>query len=102
MLISTPVAPWIDMSSSSGLEIAFCAASMARFSPLALPVPMSAMPISHMIVRTSAKSRLMRPCTVIRSEMPRTAWSSTSSALRKASSIDVSRAGEWPAAAGWG
>ena len=55
--------------------------------------PMIAMPISHMIVRTSAKSRLIRPCTVTRSEMPRTACSRTSSALRKASSIDVLRAG---------
>ena len=49
------------------------------------------MPISLMIVRTSAKSRLMRPWTVIRSEMPRTACSSTSSAFLKVSRIDMLR-----------
>ena len=35
MLISTPVAPAIEMLSSSGLLIACWAASSARFSPLA-------------------------------------------------------------------
>ena len=47
------------------------------------------MPISFMIARTSLKSRLIRPCPVIRSEMPRTAPRSTSSARRKASFILV-------------
>ena len=42
-----------------------------------------------MIVRTSAKSTLMRPGTVIRSLMPCTALSSTESALRNASTIEV-------------
>jgi hypothetical protein len=42
-----------------------------------------------MIVRTSAKSRLMRPGSVTRSEMPCTPWRRTSSATRKASTIDV-------------
>ncbi len=73
MLIRMPVAPSIEASSSSGEEIAFVAASTARFSPLAVPVPMSAMPISFITVRTSAKSRLIKPGTVIRSEMPFTA-----------------------------
>ena len=73
MLINTPRAPWIEMSSSNGLEIAFCAASMARFSPLADAAPMSAKPISAITVRTSAKSRLINPGVMIKSEMPRTA-----------------------------
>ncbi len=85
MLISTPLAPWIEVSSSSGEEIARCAASSARCSPLAMPVPISAMPMPVMIVRTSAKSTLISPGTVIRSLMPCTAWRSTSSAMRKAS-----------------
>ena len=42
-----------------------------------------------MIVRTSAKSRLIRPGFVIRSQMPWTPWRSTSSAIRNASSIEV-------------
>jgi hypothetical protein len=91
MLISTPLAPRIERSSSSGLEIAFCAASTARFSPVATPEPMIAMPISDMMVRTSAKSRLIRPCTVTRSEMPRTAWRRMSSALANAWSMLVPR-----------
>ncbi len=44
-----------------------------------------------MIVRTSAKSRLIRPGIVIRSQMPCTPWRSTSSATLNASSIDVER-----------
>ena len=91
MLIRMPVAPSIETSSSSGELIAISAASIARLSPRAEPVPISARPMSLMIVRTSAKSTLMRPGTVIRSLMPCTALSSTSSALRNASSIDVLR-----------
>ena len=44
-----------------------------------------------MIARTSAKSTLISPGTVIRSEMPCTAWRSTSSAMRKASASGVPR-----------
>ena len=55
-----PVAPSID-ASSSGDETAIRAASPARFSPEATPMPISAEPASRMIVRTSAKSRLTRP-----------------------------------------
>ena len=44
-----------------------------------------------MIVRTSAKSRLIRPGIVIRSVMPWTPWRRTSSAILNASSIDVER-----------
>ena len=50
--------------------MARCVASMARFSPTASPVPISAMPIPFMIARTSAKSTLMNPGVVIRSEIP--------------------------------
>ena len=52
-------------------------------------MPISAEPASFMIVRTSAKSRLIRPGFVIRSQMPWTPWRSTSSAMRNASSIEV-------------
>ena len=52
-------------------------------------MPISAEPASFMIVRTSAKSRLIRPGFVIRSQMPWTPWRSTSSAIRNASSIEV-------------
>ena len=89
MLIRTPRAPWMDVSSSSGLAIAFWAASTARCSPRPIPVPMSAMPIPDMIVRTSAKSRLMRPGTRMRSEMPCTACCRTESATLNASCSDV-------------
>ena len=75
--------------SSSGEEVALAAASSARRSPEPMPMPSSAVPASDMIVRTSAKSRLIRPGSVIRSLMPWTPWRSTSSATRKASTIDV-------------
>ena len=54
-------------------------------------MPISAEPASCMIVRTSAKSRLISPGIVIRSVIPCTPWRSTLSASRKASSIDVRR-----------
>ena len=82
-------APSSDVS-SSGDSMACSAASMrpalagAHADARAAPVP-----ASDMIVRTSAKSRLIRPGSVIRSEMPCTPWRSTSSATRKASTIDV-------------
>ena len=58
-------------------------------------MPMSAEPASCMIVRTSAKSRLMSPGTVMRSVMPCVPWRSTSSAMRKASRIDVFFSATW-------
>ena len=85
MLMSTPRAPFIETSSSSGLEIAASAAAMARLSPSASPVPIIALPISLMTVRMSAKSRLIRPGMTIRSVTPRTPECSTSSAILKAS-----------------
>ncbi len=89
MLSSTPVAPSID-DSRSGDDTAMRAASPARFGPSASPMPMSAEPASRMIVRTSAKSRFTRPGTVMRSVMPWTPWRSTSSAMRNASTTEVS------------
>ena len=85
MLMSTPRAPLIEASSSNGDVIASWVASIARFSPRAKPVPISAMPIPCIIVRTSAKSRLIKPGTVIKSLIPCTAWRSTSSAVLNAS-----------------
>ena len=59
--------------SSSGLETARRAASSALFLPEARPTPMWAMPASFMTADTSAKSRLMKPVFLIRSEMDCTA-----------------------------
>ena len=67
------------------------AASIARFSPAALPMPIIAEPAFDMTVRTSAKSRLIWPGVVIRSVMPWTPWRRMSSAIRNASCIVVRR-----------
>ena len=85
MEMSRPRAPRMVVSSSSGLEIAASAAASARFSPEASPVPIIALPISRMTVRTSAKSRLMRPSLTMRSVMQATPEYSTWSAMAKAS-----------------
>src|SRR3989449_281083 len=85
MLISTPVAPVMEMLSSSGDEIACCTASIARFSPRPMPVPMIAAPPFCITVRTSAKSTFTMPVTVMREEIPCVACSSTSSAFLSAS-----------------
>ena len=52
-------------------------------------MPMMAVPAFCMIIFTSAKSVLMRPGVVIRSVMPCTPCSSTSSAILNALTIDV-------------
>jgi hypothetical protein len=70
--IRRPLAPRIVVSSSSGLAIAASAARSARCSPEASPVPIIALPISRMTVRTSAKSRLIRPSFTIKSVMQAT------------------------------
>ena len=77
------------LASSSGLAIAARAALMARLSPDEYPMPISAVPASFMILRTSAKSVLMRPGVVIRSAMPWTPCRSTSSQILNALTIDV-------------
>ena len=59
--------------------------------PTPMPIPSSALPAPDMIVRTSAKSRLISPGSVTRSEMPWTPWRRTSSATRNASTIEVLR-----------
>ena len=69
MFSRIPVAPSI-VSSSSGLSIAALAASTARVSPVEAPIPIIAEPASDITVRTSAKSRLIRPGIVIRSVIP--------------------------------
>src|SRR5437867_3752282 len=85
---STPRAPSMDCS-RSGDWMAWRAASAARVSPVPCPMPISAEPALVMIVFTSAKSRLMRPGTVMRSLMPCTPWRNTSSTMRNASTMLV-------------
>src|SRR5476651_1891537 len=82
MLMRIPRAPSMAPSSNSGDEMAACAASMARRSPLAMAVPITAWPMPCMMVFTSAKSRLMMPGMVMMSEIPCTAWRRMSSATR--------------------
>ena len=77
------------LASSNGLEIAARAAVTDRPSPDEYPMPMSAEPASFMIIFTSAKSVLMRPGVVMRSVMPCTPCSRTSSAILNAFSIEV-------------
>ncbi len=54
-------------------------------------MPIIAEPAFDMTVRTSAKSRLIWPGVVIRSVMPCTPWRRMSSAIRKASCMEVRR-----------
>ncbi len=82
---STPRAPSIE-ASSSGLDTALSAATAARCSPRAEPMPIRAEPASDMTDLTSAKSRLIRPGVVMRSVMPETPWCRTWSAWRNESS----------------
>src|SRR5690606_11260506 len=89
MLIRTPAAPWIEMLSRSGLEMASWAACTARFSPRPNPVPISAGPRFAITVRTSAKSTFTSPVTLMRSLIPCVAWSRTSSAFFSASRKEV-------------
>ena len=85
-----PRAPSMGVS-RSGEAIAAWAASVARLPPPAYPMPSSAVPAPRMMVRTSAKSRLIRPGSVIRSQMPCTPWRSRSSQTLKASTMLVPR-----------
>ncbi len=86
--IRTPFAPSM-VASKRGLAMACMAASFALFSPWAIPIPISAEPVSIMTVLTSAKSRFIRPGTHTRSEIPCTPWRRTSSATLNASRIDA-------------
>src|SRR5664280_808842 len=88
MLNRIPCAP-VMFTSRSGLAMACLAASTARLSPDARPIPIRADPASCMIALTSAKSRLIRPGTVMMSLIPWTPWRSTSSTTRNASRIEV-------------
>ena len=83
MFIRIPRAPSMD-ASSSGDVMAARAALAALPSPMDEPMPMMAVPALIMTIFTSAKSVLISPGTVIRSVIPRTPWSSTSSAILKA------------------
>ena len=85
MLISTPIAPLMEVS-SRGLETAAVAACSAFSRPVAMPTPICARPADFMTAETSAKSRLIitfseKPTS---SEMEVTACLSTSSAMPKA------------------
>ena len=62
-------APAIERS-RSGLSIAERAASVALFSQEPYPIPISADPAEFITERTSAKSTLISPGCVIRSEIP--------------------------------
>ena len=79
-----PLAPCRLISSSSGQRIAPSAAIKARPSPVPSPVPIIAIPISAIMVRTSAKSTLIRPSNKIKSVIPCTAPNKTSFACLKA------------------
>ena len=91
MLMRIPRAPSMLVSSSSGLDTALFAASTAALLPPATAVPITAYPIPCMIVRTSAKSRLMIPGIVMISLIPWTAWRRMSSAIRNDSKKLVPR-----------
>ena len=92
MLMRMPRAPSMAPASSSGEAMAACAAAVARFSPRAVAVPITAYPMPAMMVFTSAKSRLMMPGMVMMSEMPCTAWRRMSSATRNDSKKPASLA----------
>ena len=80
-----PLAPFIEASSMSGLEIAASAAVSARFSPDPSPVPIIALPISRVAARTS-ESQIDRASLTIRSVMQATAkrsWSAMAKASAK-------------------
>ena len=64
-----PLAPSMEIS-RRGEAMAERAAAWALFSPTPVPIPMRADPASAIIVLTSAKSTLISPGVVIRSEMP--------------------------------
>ena len=62
---------------------------MALWSPLAIPIPICATPLSFIIVLTSAKSIFIKPGIVIKSVIPWTPFFKTPSASLNASTIVV-------------
>ena len=85
---STPWAPLMEVS-SSGEETACSVARRARSSPVAVPIPISAVPAPCITDLTSLKSTLTSPGVVISSVIPCTPCSSTLSASMKASVIEM-------------
>ena len=75
---STPFAPVMSTPSSSGQATACSAAIRARSGPLAVAVPIIALPCSLMTVRTSSKSTFTKASTLMISAMPPTEFFSTS------------------------
>ena len=69
ILIITSEAPSIVVS-SNGLVIACFTASTHFSSPFPTPIPIWAIPLSDITVLTSAKSRLIKPGTLIKSVIP--------------------------------
>mmetsp|Transcript_4682 Transcript_4682/g.11542 ORF Transcript_4682/g.11542 Transcript_4682/m.11542 type:complete len:245 (+) Transcript_4682:425-1159(+) len=84
MLYTMPVARSMERW-MSGAAVALSAACSARSLPDATPTPSMAVPLFDMMAFTSAKSTLIRPGTVMMSEIPCTPWRSTSSARPNAS-----------------
>ena len=82
----TPLAPDISTPSSKGQATACSAAIRARSGPLAAAVPIMALPVSLITVRTSAKSTLTKASTLMISAMPPTEFFNTSLANANASS----------------
>ena len=88
--ISTPLAPSI-VASTNGESIAASIAFWARLSPSASPTPIRADPALLITDLMSAKSRFMRPGTVIKSAIALVPLFKTESAILKASSrVDLS------------
>ena len=83
---NTPLAPDISTPSSNGQATACSAAMRARSGPLAAAVPIMALPVSLITVRTSAKSTLTKASTLMISAMPPTEFFNTSLANANASS----------------
>src|SRR2546429_6808834 len=90
MFTTTPRAPDRLTPSRKGKATACSAAMRARSTPEAAAEPIIAIPCSAITVRTSWKSTLISPGTLMISEMPATAFFSTLSAAENASSIDTS------------
>ena len=88
MLKRTPVAPSME-TSIRGLLRAERAASVARDSPVPMPMAIRAVPALLIMAFTSAKSRFISPGIVMTSEMAWIPWRSTSSAILKASFTEI-------------